>query len=185
MTAMSVADVAATAAAPLGALLARVAGGDSGALGELYDLVAADLFALALWRSGSREDAADAVQDVFVRLARTPETVARVRSPRSYLLAMAHRAVIDIARRRRHDVPIEESLLEPVCDGHEGRLDAARLSRLLATLPEAQREAVYLRHFAALTFAEIARVTGVSLFTAASRYRLGVARLRRLLGVYR
>jgi len=60
-------------------------------------------------------------------------------------------------------------------------IDAARASKLVAQLPPAQRDVVYLRHFADCTFAAIGDITGVPTFTAASRYRLGIERLRRLM----
>jgi DNA-directed RNA polymerase specialized sigma24 family protein len=52
---------------------------------------------------------------------------------------------------------------------------------MLAGLPLKQRETIYLRHFAGCTFADIGRIVGVPTFTASSRYRLGVHRLRRLM----
>ena len=161
---------------------AALAAGDLDALAVIYDACSRDLFGLAFWRTGSREDAADAVQEVFVRLARSPRRLAGVRRPRAYLLAMAHSATVDILRRRRKTVQADDTLLEPVNADHEASADAHRLSDLLRRLPEAQREAVWLRHFAELTFAEIGEATGVPTFTAASRYRLGMRRLRRMLG---
>ncbi|MEP0775284.1 MAG: sigma-70 family RNA polymerase sigma factor [Acidobacteriota bacterium] len=163
------------------AAFATLGQGDLAALEQLWDLVAEQLYALALWRSGSRQDAEDAVQDVFVRLACNPAAASRVRWPRAYLLAMAHRATVDRMRRRRTD-PLEEAFLVPSDEGpptFEGR----RLNEALAALPAPQREVVYLRHWADLSFKEIAAVTGVPTFTAASRYRLAVQRLRSSLGV--
>jgi RNA polymerase sigma-70 factor (ECF subfamily) len=169
----------------LGAAFASLAAGDLEALAVIYDACANDLFGLALWRTGSREDAADAVQEVFVRLARRSDRIARVRNARAYLLAMAHNAAVDILKRRRKTVEAQDAILEPVTADQDGAADAGRLSSLLLTLPAAQREAVWLRHFAELSFAEIGGATGVPLFTAASRYRLGMRRLRKLLGVER
>jgi RNA polymerase sigma-70 factor (ECF subfamily) len=60
--------------------------------------------------------------------------------------------------------------------------DAAKVSASLTELPPAQRLVIYLRHFADCTYSEIGTILGVPTFTAASRYRLGVARLRKLLG---
>ncbi len=162
-----------------------VAAGDLDALGALFDACANDLFGLALWRTGSREDAADAVQEVFVRLARRVSRLAGVRDARAYLLAMAHSAAVDILRRRRRTVEATDALLEAVAADYEGGADASRLSALLRRLPAAQREAVWLRHFAELSFAEIGEATRVPMFTAASRYGLGIRRLRKLLGVER
>lgn len=170
---------------PLTPALAALAGGDLDALEAIYDACAADLFGLALWRTGSREDAADVLQEVLVRLAGRGSKLRRVRDPRAYLLAMAHSAAVDIVRRRRITVEAGDALLEPVRPDPGTAADAARASRLLLGLPAAQREAVYLRHFAGLSFAEIGDVTGVPTFTAASRYRLGIGRLRSLMGVNR
>lgn len=48
-------------------------------------------------------------------------------------------------------------------------------------LTRAQRVALYLRYFVGLELAEMGRATGVPKFTAASRCRLGVSRLRKFL----
>jgi RNA polymerase sigma-70 factor (ECF subfamily) len=163
-------------------LLAReVAAGDPGALARLYDRCARDLHGLALWRTGSALEADDVVQDVFVRLASDPGRLAGTRDPRAYLLSMAHHAAVDRVRQHR---PSPQSPLLTTDDPDPTRgLDAERAAAALTSLPPAQREAIYLHHFAGLGFREISAVTGVPTFTAASRYRLGIARLRRALGV--
>jgi len=66
-------------------------------------------------------------------------------------------------------------------DDPERAAEASRLSGHLARLPGEQREAVSLRHLAGCSFREIATITRVPVFTAASRCRLGLARLRRLM----
>jgi len=181
--AVTIVEPAAAGEADLARGLAAVAAGDLDALAGVYDLIAGNLFGAALWRTGSREDAADVVQEVFVRLARAGRTLSKVRRPRAYLLTMTHRAAVDLLRQRCRTQPVDDALLEPVAPDHEAHADAARLSALVRALPAAQREAVYLRHFAGLSFAEIGAATGVPTFTAASRCRLGLARLRKMLGV--
>ena len=95
---------------------------------------------------------------------------------------MAHRVAVDATRRRRKSEPLESCrFLESTSADTDRELDAERAGSLLAGLPHAQRETVYLRHFADCTFAEIGRVTGVPTFTAASRYRLGISKLRDLM----
>jgi RNA polymerase sigma-70 factor (ECF subfamily) len=171
--------------AELAEAFAAVAAGDLEALAAVFDACADDLFGLALWHTGSREDAADAVQEVFVRLALRARRLGSVRNPRAYLLAMVHSTAVDVLRGRRRTVEATDALLEPVAADHERAADAGRLSALLRCLPAAQREAVWLRHFGELSFGEIGAATGVPLFTAASRYRLGMRHLRRLMGVER
>ncbi len=175
----------ASRARELAAAFAGLASGDLDALDAVYEALAGDLFGLALWRTGSRDDASDVVQEVFVRLATAGSRLRRARSPRAYLLAMAHSAAVDLVRRRKSTVEADDAVLEPVVPDPVTAADAARASRLVSRLPAAQREAVYLRHFVGLSFGEIGSVTGVPTFTAASRYRLGIARLRALMGVVR
>jgi len=170
----------------LSRLFRDLAAGRDAALAGIYRVAAEELYGLALWRSGSPTDAADAVQEVFVRLVRRPPALGRVRDPLAYLRRMTHRVSIDLFRKRA--CRPEESLevlrfVEAEAGSPERRIDAERASRHLQALPAAQREAIYLRHFAGCSFAEIGRATGVPTFTAASRYRLGMRRLRRLTGV--
>jgi RNA polymerase sigma-70 factor (ECF subfamily) len=160
-----------------------LARGKARALEEIYEAAAGGIFGLALWRTGSREDACDVVQEVFVRLVEQGERLRRVRNPRAWILTVAHRVAVDATRRRRRSEPMESCrFLESTPGNTDRELDAGKASSLLARLPPAQREAVYLRHFADCTFAEIGRVTGVPTFTAASRHRLGISRLRELMG---
>lgn len=171
-------------AAALRPLFARLAGGDRAALGELYDRTSKRLYGLALWRAGDPADAEEIVQEVFVRLAERRHGLAAVRDPLGWLLAVAHRVAVDRVRRRRVRAtePLDacDLLSAPVTEP-ERALDARRASRELAGLPPAQREVLYLHHFAGLTFAAIAAVVRAPLFTVASRHRLGLARLRRRL----
>jgi len=53
--------------------------------------------------------------------------------------------------------------------------------RALGALPVAQREVIVLHLAQGFTFREIGRIASVPTFTAASRYRLGLERLRRTL----
>lgn len=164
-------------------LLADLAAGDLEALAAIYDLTACELYGLALWRCGSESEAEDAVQEVFVRLARKPPNPARISDPRAYLLAMARRAACDLVRRRRPAEPLVDLLLVAPATATERPVDAATATRNLARLSAVQREAVYLRYFAGLSFAEIAEIASVPTFTAASRCRTGIERLRALMGV--
>lgn len=169
-------------AAALSRALQELAAGDIDALERVWAFSARDLYGLALWRTGVREDAEDAVQEVFVRLARSPHAAAQAHKPKAYLLSMAYRAATDVFRQRhRQKVDAPASLMATGSDPAR-TADAERASRLLHELPPKQREVVYLRHFQELSFGEIGRVVGVSLFTAASRYRLALRRLRRLMG---
>ena len=179
-------DREAEGAGRLSGLFERLAIGRADALEEIYAACADEVHGLALWRTGSAHDAADIVQEVFVRLAARRARLGKVRNPLAYIRRMTHSVSIDLFRKRarRREEPLEACrFVEATGDSPERRVDAERASKLLATLPATQREVLFLRHFAGCSFAEIGRATGVPTFTAASRYRLGTRRLRQLLGV--
>jgi len=162
-----------------------LAAGDPSALETIWDLASRRLYGLALWRTNCEEDARDVVQEVFVRLASKHGELGRVARPHVWLLAVAHNAAVDVARRsaRRRIEPLE-SAAHVAASGvdPERAAMAAQTSLALALLPPPQREAVLLHHVAGCSFREIAAITGVPAFTAASRCRLALARLRSLMG---
>ncbi len=162
-----------------------LAAGDPAALEAVWDLASRRIYGLALWRTGREEDARDVVQDVFVRLATRRGELAAVAQPGVWLLAVAHNAAVDAVRRkaRRPTEPLESAahVAAPGADP-ERAAAASRASEALSRLPAAQREAVLLHHVAGCSFREIGAIAGVPAFTAASRCRLALARLRRLMG---
>ena len=162
----------------------ELAEGNVDALGTVWEVAGRRLYAVALWRTGNDADARDVVQEVFVRLASRRHDLKEVSSPGVWLLTVAHRAAIDLTRRRavRAAEPLGSANLVAThaTDPHRAA-EASRLNGALLELPAPQREAVSLRHLAGHSFREIAAITGVPTFTAASRCRLGLARLRQLL----
>jgi len=167
-------------------VFAALAEGWLQALDELYDLASTEVYRLALWRTGSVEDAEDVVQDVFVKVAEQAERMAAVRRPRRWLLTVTHRRAVDLlrSRGRRRTEPLDRvPYLEAAGSDPDLAVKAERVSRLVHRLPAKQREVVLLRLFAGCTYSEIGRITGVPTFTAASRHRLAVARIRRELEI--
>lgn len=165
------------------ALAAELAAGSREALAELYDLLADRVYGLALWLTANPEDAADVVQQTFVRMWEKRQLVGQAREPESYVLRMTRSAAADYLRRRpRAAAELDEGLLVAVLPDPTTAVDAQRLSRLVLRLPAGQRAVLYLHCFVGLSFREVGRVLGVPTFTAASRYRLALGRLRHWMG---
>jgi RNA polymerase sigma-70 factor (ECF subfamily) len=56
-----------------------------------------------------------------------------------------------------------------------------RVKEMLLELPEDQREVIILRHYADMSFKEIARLTDCSINTALGRMRYGLINLRKMM----
>jgi RNA polymerase sigma-70 factor, ECF subfamily len=156
-------------------------------LERLYDEHAQALFAFLLNFTRDEEDTRDALQEVFVKLARHPEILRSVRGERGYLIRLAHNAAIDLMRRRgTRDKRHEEFGREPLAvfasapDPDETAF-RVKLAEALGALPAQQRAVVHLKLWEGETFERIALTLEISPNTAASRYRYGLDKLRSLL----
>jgi RNA polymerase sigma-70 factor, ECF subfamily len=169
-------------------LLARP---DAGAFAELYARHGEVVLRVA-GRVCGPALAEAAAQDTFVSAWRASELFdSRQGTVRSWLLAIARRRAIDQLRRGRSDERQrdhrEEALMEVadtccVEDAVVVELDGAAVRGALHGLPEAQRRVLELAYFAGLSHGEIAAVLELPLGTVKGRIRLGLERLRSLLG---
>jgi len=165
-------------------LFDALAGGGDLPFERLWDVAADRLYAFAAWSTGEPADAADVVAELFARVAAHGERLRNVRNPRAWLLTVTRRLCTDVARRRtrRPTHPIEDATFVAARAPDPDRvLDARRAEAALARLPARQRQVVFLHLYADCTFAAIGRILGIPTFTAASRYRRAVRRLRQIL----
>lgn len=161
--------------------------GEPGALEWLIEKYADRLFGYLLSLLRSRELAEDALQEVFLRVVEKKEMVAEAKNLTGYLFAMARNESMSSRRKSaKRELLVEdiEHLVEPVssCELPERVASSAEVSRALHNLPEEQREVVVLKIYEGMTFDTIASCLGLTLNTAASRYRYAMVKLRKSLG---
>ena len=165
-------------------LLIGLAAGDARAFEVLYDRFGGRLYQVAVSMLYRREDAEDAVQEVFVALVRSRHRLNAIRDLEAYLFAALRRAAARCAARRARLPLISATAVEeaaaPASPKSESNL-REDLGRALRALPGEQREVIALKIDGGLTFAQIGQVMGTSSNTAASRYRYALEKLRGLL----
>ena len=156
-------------------------------LDHLYDRYGEKMYHYLALRLGSPEDAEDVLQETFFRLARISFRWPFVRNPRAFIFKIlrneANRSLrrrISERREERNDPEaIQDAALANRLKGNRPEGDTAILiEKALARLPEDQKEIVILKVFQEFTFKEIASLCGLSINTAASRYRYGIEKLR-------
>ena len=166
------------------ASLRRLVNGDPEALADLYDAHAAGLFRHGLALTGSRTDAEDLVQTVFLKLATTGAQLLAVRNTPNYLHRILRAAWIDVRKRPSASLeqPADMDADRAAPDGRHATEAAIDVAGAVARLPAAQREIVALHLVEGFSFREAGRITGVSMFTAASRCRAALQQLRQIVG---
>ena len=150
------------------------------ALAEQY---AGMLYRLAYARTGSRADAEDVMQEVFVRLLRARPEFRDEEHAKAWLLRVGARCAADVLRApwRRREGPLDDGLPAPEPPGEGGvALVSVCIAAVLA-LPAKYRMAVHLYYYEELSVAEIAAVLGKSEGAVKSRLFRARALLRRYL----
>ncbi len=151
-------------------------------------------YSLARWLTRNDADAADVVQEAYLRAFRYFDSY-REGDPKSWLLRIVRRTCYTWLERNR---PAELVALEAVDDAGDlhaiepaqaggadtealliSRSDLRRLDQLLERLPAPLREVIVLRELQELDYRQIATVTGVPIGTVMSRLHRARAALRR------
>lgn len=167
-------------------LLERIKTGDGTAFAAFYDRHAPRVLGLLVRWLGHRQDAEDILQETFWQVwSRAKQYDAARAAPEVWLLLIARSRALDRLRGRR--VQANPPSVEPVAIVDPGGAleqgeAARRLREALAELPEEQRSAIALAYYAGLTYEQVAQRQAIPAGTAKTRIRLGMRRLRRLLG---
>ncbi|MEM7352748.1 MAG: sigma-70 family RNA polymerase sigma factor [Acidobacteriota bacterium] len=172
-------------------LVERVAGGDEGALSELFVRYSGLLLALSRRIVNDTSDAEEILQEVFLQVWNQAGRYDRARSSVSTWLVLITRSrSIDRLRSRQVKERTLTALKQEKSDVHTSPkgmgsvlLDQRRqrLRREMKELPVEQRQVLDLAFFRGMTQSEIAGSTGIPLGTVKTRTLLAMKKLRRAL----
>ena len=139
--------------------------------------------------------AEDIFQDTFIKVIKSLRQGKYKDEGRfvSWVLRIAHNLVIDYYRKEKHlkvysnddnEIDIfnsqkfsEKTIEEDIISDQISQ----EVKLLIEELPEDQKEVIILRHYAGLSFKEIAEQTNVSINTALGRMRYALINLRKLI----
>lgn len=160
--------------------------GDHSAFEEIYKENMRGVYAFILSKTRSRSLAEDLTSETFLRAIEKLHTFRSARgSLRSWLIAVARNIVIDHFRSVRPSQSIEDAW--DVASDDDTLLDAdlrlrtAAVREALSELSAKQRDALILRAWQGLPFAEIAAALSMSEAACKMNYRRAVESVRRKL----
>ena len=169
-----------------------VEGGDARAFEILYDRHGRPAFSLAYRMSGDRVGAEDIVQEAFLSIWRSGSRYRSDRgSVRTWILGIVHHRGIDALRRNLvHDR--RRGSNEGIEERHEAKertdVEAARreetrtVRAALEELPDDQSRVIELAYYGGFTHIQIAEMLEAPVGTVKGRMRLGLEKMRRMLG---
>jgi RNA polymerase sigma factor (sigma-70 family) len=168
--------------------------GDANALSILVTRYKDKIFTSIYLLVKDRYLAEDIFQDVFIRIIDTLRG-GRYTDEGKFLpwaMRIAHNLCVDHFRKVKR-MPViktsDDTDIFEVLNFSEAGADTRimneqtsdKVRRMIDLLPEDQREIIVLRHYADLSFKEIADLTGCSINTALGRMRYGLLNLRKMM----
>lgn len=134
-----------------------------------YLSLAPTLYRTAFFMLESEADAEDAVQELFLKLWDTRDSLDGIRSPKAYSITLLKNLCLDRIRRARR-LSFPDRLPEPEVphlqdDEMDDRMRLDKVLEAVKALPERQREILILRTVEGLSYEEIAQRTGMNYLT--------------------
>jgi len=175
-------------------LIKRFADGQSAAIEELVNRYKDRVYTSIYYLVKDKYLAEDIFQDVFIKVIDTikGERYSEEGKFLPWVLRIAHNMCVDHFRKVKRTPTIKTSDDRDIFEVLNFREESAeqkvvqrqshdRVRRMLDMLPEEQKEVIILRHYADLSFKEIAELTRCSINTALGRMRYGLLNLRKIM----
>lgn len=164
-------------------LVARCLRGDLSGFEPIVERYNRVLFGVALRLLGNYQEACDATQDAFIKAFEHLDSFDPERKLFSWLYRILVNECLNVRRARRQSEPLNDRIPD-LHAPDEAAASSERRERIQAALDELpfdSRQVVVLRHFAELSYGEIAETLGIPEKTVKSRLFTARQRLAELL----
>ena len=152
-------------------------------MADLFDRYGSMVYSVALRVLKDPANAEDVMQEVFIKLWQNPQTFVQSRgSLAAWLLVVARNRAVDVLRRRKPSVSVEDVVLVAatnVAADAERRTMMEKVRIALDRLPSEQQKSMELAYFEGLSHSEIAAQTGDALGTVKTRIRSALISVRK------
>lgn len=169
-------------------LMARAQVGEREAYRRLLDEITPYLRSLAVNSHRDPNDVEDTVQDVLLTVHAIRHTYDPARPFGPWLVAIAHRRIVDRLRRqgraRQHETPLEpehETLAATGANYPETSVDSTAVRTAVERLPPGQREAIKLMKLQEMSLRQASAASGMSIAALKVATHRGLKTLRKLL----
>lgn len=177
-------------------LIGRYLNGDHNSLERLINRHQNRIYAYILMIVKDKDLADDLFQDTFIKVINTLRSGSYNEEGKflQWVMRIAHNLIIDYFRKSNRIPVIDNSknedfnifdTIEITDKSIEEQIITDQIHKdvrkLIELLPAEQKEVLYMRHYAEMSFKDIAEVTNVSINTALGRMRYALINLRKLI----
>ena len=165
-------------------LIDKMKGGDRGSFNQIFRRYYSPLTRFCVRFVGDGDQAAEIVQDLFVKLWANREKLTFNTSFESYMLRSVRNSAITYINKERSHADINERIYTDESDANDPSetLQSNNLEvsyqKILSTMPEKRREVFLASRFDGLKYAEISEKLGISVKTVEAHMSAAIKQLR-------
>jgi RNA polymerase sigma-70 factor (ECF subfamily) len=148
--------------------------GNSEALSIIYDCMARMIFSLAYSITSNYEDAEEVLQNTMLEIVKYAHTYKQGSNAKAWILAMARHISIDIVRKRKPSVPLDQMEISNTSSD----LERLEVLDLLNILDADEKQLIILRLYAQMPYGTIAFIMKISITAAQKKYQRAVKKLK-------
>lgn len=156
----------------------EIAQGNREELAVIYDCMARMIFAVTYSITGNYSDAEDALQDTMIQIVKYSNTYKSGTNARAWILKMARHISIDIVRKRKNTISIDNDEITKIPD-NSLIYSQIEVLEMLSVLNEEEKQLIIYRLYIGMSYAEISGIMNIGIYAAQKRYQRAVKKLRK------
>lgn len=163
--------------------LKRISRGNTDAIGEIYDLTKAGVYAFILSILKNPEDAEDVLQDTYIKICSSADMYTPQGKPMAWIFTIARNLCLMKLRKQSRQVDIPDFEWEKIEDGNSAfnTEDKMVLEAAMSTITEEESQIVMMHAVSGIKHREIAEVLDMPLATVLSKYNRALKKLQKAL----
>ena len=164
-------------------LFYRIKNGDKEvATEELYNKYHNVVYGIAFSILKNKEDAEDAMQNVFIKLYNLAPSLVPESKESTWLYTVAKNEAIEIIRKKKENINLDDIYEIGSDNDLDEIIDEISFNNLISKLNEKEKEIISLKIISNLSFREIANLLGEPIGTIKWKYYTSIYRIKTLLG---
>lgn len=172
-------------------LLGKIVNGNISAYEHIFKKYYGDLYGYGLKLCGDPELVKDMVQELFTMIWERKHDLGHILSLKVYLLVVLRRRMLNALKEKRHERTIIQeykwepdmsfSIEEIIIEDEKASELKEKLIKAINSLPDRQREVLYLRFYNGMSYEEIEEILSINYQSIRNHVHRAMTRLREIM----
>ncbi len=155
----------------------EIKNGNNQALADVYECMSKMIIMLAYTVTGSYADAEDVLQETMLQVIKYAGSYKKGSNPRAWIMTMAHHISLDMVKRRKYSVSLEETGVNNT-ETTFTKFSELETLDMLKCLEKEEKQLVLYRLYWEFSYIEISKIMNIGVFAAQKRYQRAIKKLQ-------